>query len=138
MSNSTEKEGRTNEISLSLDLINVKDLQQLQRRCFETLIVCPCLLVANTTLLAFQTSLFLFFSKICASKLGVRLIHGRSQYIAHIIAIICIIEVQRFESLFIQFVYGSKKNAFLDLTMENYYIFISHKQIKPQAQYRIR
>ena len=47
---------------------------------FETLIVCPCLLIANTTLLAFKTLLFLFFSKICASKLGVRLIYGCGLY----------------------------------------------------------
>ena len=46
----------------------------------ETFIVFPCLLyIANTTLLAFQT-LFLFFSKICASKLGVRLIYGCGLY----------------------------------------------------------
>ena len=43
-------------------------------------IVCPCLFIANTTLLAFQTLLFLFFSKICASKLGVRLIYGCGLY----------------------------------------------------------
>ena len=36
--------------------------QQLLCRCFKTLIGSPCLLIANTTLLAFQT-LFLFFSK---------------------------------------------------------------------------
>ena len=36
--------------------------QQLLRWCFETLIVCPCLLIANTTLLACKT-LFLFFPK---------------------------------------------------------------------------
>ena len=35
--------------------------QQLLHRCFETLIVCPCLLIANTTLLA--------FNPVCASFL---------------------------------------------------------------------
>ena len=54
--------------------------QKFLRRCFKTLIVFPCLLIANTTLLAFQTLLFLFFSKICASKLGVRLIYGCGLY----------------------------------------------------------
>ena len=54
--------------------------QQLLRWCFKTLIVCPCLLIANTTLLAFKTLLFLLFSKICASKLGVRLIYGCGLY----------------------------------------------------------
>ena len=38
-------------------------MQQLLHRCFKTLIVCPSLLVANTTLLAFKTLLFLFFPK---------------------------------------------------------------------------
>ena len=37
--------------------------EQLLCWCFETLIVCPCLLIANTTLLAFKTLLFLFFPK---------------------------------------------------------------------------
>ena len=43
-----EKEGTTNDISLFLDLINVKDSQILLLicRCFETLIVCPWLFVA--------------------------------------------------------------------------------------------
>ena len=49
-------------------------------KSFETLIVCPCLLIANTTLLAFKTLLFLFFSKIWASKLRVRLIYGCGLY----------------------------------------------------------
>ena len=45
----------------------------------------PCLsilvcLYSNTTLLELQTLLFLFFSKICASKLGVRLIYGCGLY----------------------------------------------------------
>ena len=57
--------------------------QQLLRRCFETLIVhvCRSLFVSsNTTLLELQTLLFLFSSKICASKLGVRLIYGCGLY----------------------------------------------------------
>ena len=46
--NFNEKEGTTNDISLFLDLINVKDSQILLLlcRCFETLIVCPLLFVA--------------------------------------------------------------------------------------------
>ena len=40
-----EKEGTTNDISLFLDMINVKDSHNLCR-CFETLLVCPWLLVA--------------------------------------------------------------------------------------------
>ena len=35
---------------------------------------------SNTTLLELQTLLFLFFSKLCASKLGVRLIYGCGLY----------------------------------------------------------
>ena len=57
--------------------------QQLLRRCFETLIVSRSLFVytcSNTTLLELETLLFLFFSKICASKLGVRLIYGCGLY----------------------------------------------------------
>ena len=50
-------------------------------RCFETLSVGWSLFVcSNTTLLELQTLLFLFFSKICASKLGVRLIYGCGLY----------------------------------------------------------
>ena len=40
-----------------------------------SLVVC-----SNTTLLKLQTVLFLFFSKFCASKSGVRLIHGCGLY----------------------------------------------------------
>ena len=55
--------------------------QELLHRCFETLIVCRSLFVySNTTLLELQTLLFLCFSKICASKLGVRLIYGCGLY----------------------------------------------------------
>ena len=56
-----EKEGTTNDISLFLDLINVKDSQILLLlcRCFKTLVVC-----SNTTLLKLQTVLFLFLFKI--------------------------------------------------------------------------
>ena len=44
-------------------------------------LVCRSLFVySNTTLLELQTLLFLFFSKICASKLGVRLIYGCGLY----------------------------------------------------------
>ena len=35
---------------------------------------------SNTTLLKLQNVLFLFFSKFCASKSGVRLIHGCGLY----------------------------------------------------------
>ena len=47
--NFKEKEGTTNDISLFLDLINVKDSHNFCTstcRCFETLIVCPWLFVA--------------------------------------------------------------------------------------------
>ena len=49
--------------------------QQLLRWYFETLVVCRSLFFfySNTTLLDLQTLLFLFFSKICASKLVVRI-----------------------------------------------------------------
>ena len=40
-----------------------------------SLVVC-----SNTTLLKLQTVLFLFFSKFCASKSGVRLIYGCGLY----------------------------------------------------------
>ena len=40
-----------------------------------SLVVC-----SNTILLKLQTVLFLFFSKFCASKSGVRLIHGCGLY----------------------------------------------------------
>ena len=40
-----------------------------------SLVVC-----SNTTLLKLQTMLFLFFSKFCTSKSGVRLIHGCGLY----------------------------------------------------------
>ena len=44
-------------------------------------LVCRSLFVySNTTLLELQTLLFLFLSKICASKLGVRLIYGCGLY----------------------------------------------------------
>ena len=49
--------------------------RQLLCQCFKTLIVC-----SNTTLLKLQTVLFLFFSKFCASKLGVQLIYGCGLY----------------------------------------------------------
>ena len=48
---------------------------QLLCGCFQTWIVC-----SNTTLLKLQTVLFLFFSKFCTSKLGVRLIYGCGLY----------------------------------------------------------
>ena len=48
---------------------------QLLCWCFESLIVC-----SNTTLLKLQTVLFLFFSKFCISKSGVRLIYGCSLF----------------------------------------------------------
>ena len=59
-------------------------MAQLLRRCFKTYIVCPFLLIANTTLLAFKT-LFLFFQNLrfqigSAAYLWMRLIHGRLRY----------------------------------------------------------
>ena len=76
--NSSEKEGTTNKISLSLDL-NVKAGNKfcagVSKPCLSTLFD-----YNNTTLLELQTLLFLFFSKICASKLGVRLIYGCGLY----------------------------------------------------------
>ena len=76
MSNSSEKEGTTNEISLSLDL-NVKDGNNLcigvSEPCLSILV---CLLEYNSA----GTLLFLFFSKIWAPKLGVRLIYGCGLY----------------------------------------------------------
>ena len=55
--------------------------QQLLHQCFQTLIVCRSLFVySNKTLLELQTLLFLFFSKICTSNLGVRLIYGGLRY----------------------------------------------------------
>ena len=66
--NSSEKEGTTNNILLSLDL-NVKDGNNF------------CAGVSKPWLFTFvDPCLFLFFSKICTSKLGVRLIDGCGLY----------------------------------------------------------
>ena len=60
---------------------------QLLRQCFETLIVCPCLIIANTTLLALKTFIvFIFFQNMrfqigSAAYLRMQLIHGRLQYL---------------------------------------------------------
>ena len=77
--NLNEKEGTTNDVSLFLDLLNVKD--SLLCRCLA-LVVC-----SNTTLLKLQTVLFSLFSKFCASKSGVRLIHGRLRYLFHFLCL---------------------------------------------------
>ena len=63
--------------------------QQLPCQCFETLIVCPCLLIANTTLLAFKTLFLFFFQNLpfqigSAAYLRMRLIHGRLRYILYV------------------------------------------------------
>ena len=76
--NSSEKEGTTNEISLSLDL-NVKDgnnfCTSVSKPCLSILV---CLQQYNS---AGTSNLIVFiFSKICPSKLGVRLICGCSLY----------------------------------------------------------
>ena len=47
---------------------------------FQNLDCLSLVVCINTTLLKLQTVLFLFFSKFCASKSGVRLIHGRLRY----------------------------------------------------------
>ena len=60
VSNSNEKEGTTNEISLSLDLIKVKDGNNFY---FRNLAYLPLFGYSNTTVLELQTLLFLFFPK---------------------------------------------------------------------------
>ena len=47
---------------------------------FRNLVGRSLFVYSNTTLLELQTLLFLFFSKICASKLGVWLIYGGGLY----------------------------------------------------------
>ena len=76
--NSSEKEGTTNKISLSLDL-NVKDGNKfctgVSKPCLSIL---ACLQQYNS---AGTSNLIVFiFSKICTSKLGVRLIYGCGLY----------------------------------------------------------
>jgi len=46
---------------------------------FESLILCPCLFIAIQLYWNFKLY-FYFFSKICASKLGVQLIYGCGLY----------------------------------------------------------
>ena len=57
--NSSEKEGTTNKILLSLDL-NCERWQQLLRRCFETLFVDPCLFIAIQLCWNFKPYCFCF------------------------------------------------------------------------------
>ena len=65
MLNSNEEEGMTNDISLSLALINVKDSQNFYVGVSKPrLSVLGCLEQYNLN----ETVLFLFFSKFCASK----------------------------------------------------------------------
>ena len=84
-------------------------------QCFETLIAFWSLFVcSNTTLLEFQTLLFLFFSKICASKLGVRLIYGCGLYTD---------------------VYGSKKNIMeQSLFLASHFHSVWNCQVKRHLQ----
>jgi len=72
--NSNEKEGTINEISLSLDLINVKDGNNFYVGVSKPRLFVLLFVSSNATLLELHTLLFLFFSKICVSKLGVWLI----------------------------------------------------------------
>ena len=76
-----KREKRYNKWNFAFFRLKCERWQQLLHRCLETVIVCRSLFVySNTTLLELQTLLFLFFSKICASKLGVGLIYGCSLY----------------------------------------------------------
>ena len=76
--NTNEKEGTTNDISLSLDLINVKDSQNFYVSVPKPrLSVLGCLEQYNLN----ETSvLYLSISKFCALKSGVRLIYGCGLY----------------------------------------------------------
>ena len=81
----SKEKGNTSKISLSKDLIDMKAHNKHRVsvfRCFETVLVFP-LLFTNRTSLEHKSllSLFFFFSKIQASKLGVRLIYGLLWYV---------------------------------------------------------
>ena len=79
MVNFNEKEGTTNDISLFLDLINVKHFVN-SMSVFRNLDCLSLVVCSSTTLLKLQTVLFLFFSKFCTSKSGVRLIYRCGLY----------------------------------------------------------
>ena len=83
--NSNEKEGTTNEISLSLDLIKVKDGNNfyigVSKPCLFVL-VCPCLFILYWN---FKLYCFYFFQNLRfqirgATYLRMRLIHRRLWY----------------------------------------------------------
>ena len=85
--NSNEKEGTTNDISLSLDLINVKDSQDFYVGVSKSqLSVLGCLEQCNLN----ETSnciVVIFFQILCfeigcAAYLWMRLIHGRLRYLS--------------------------------------------------------
>ena len=83
-----KKEGTTNDISLSLDSLNVRDSHNFYVGVSKPrLSVLGCLQQYNLNETSYCVVFKYFFSKFCTLKSGVRLIHGRLRYLLFITSV---------------------------------------------------